>query len=44
MAHEETGQETAVTQSILRKNGKLKSSFYDKELARLQEELIKLQY
>ncbi|MCB9009992.1 MAG: polyphosphate kinase 2 [Ardenticatenaceae bacterium] len=44
MTHEEAGQETAVTQSILRKNGKLKSSFYDKELARLQEELIKLQY
>jgi len=26
------------------KNGKLKSAFYEKELARLQEELVKLQY
>lgn len=30
--------------SVLRKNGKLKTAFYEKELARLQEELIKLQY
>ncbi|GJM42840.1 MAG: polyphosphate kinase 2 [Ardenticatenaceae bacterium] len=38
--------ETAVPKpsSVLRKNGKLKSIFYEKELARLQEELIKLQY
>jgi polyphosphate kinase len=40
--------ETAVspekTNKILRKNGKLRTDFYEKELARLQEELIKLQY
>jgi polyphosphate kinase 2 len=36
---------TAVSpEKILRKNGKLKTAFYEKELARLQEELIKLQY
>jgi polyphosphate kinase 2 len=29
---------------MLRKNGKLKTSFYERELVRLQEELIKLQY
>lgn len=28
----------------LKKNGKLKNKFYQKELARLQEELVKLQY
>jgi polyphosphate kinase len=43
-----SGIETAVTtpnsQNILRKDGKLKSQFYNDELARLQEELIKLQY
>lgn len=46
MESESTAPETAVspTKSILRKDGKLKSEFYDKELARLQEELIKLQY
>jgi len=32
------------TNSILRKNGKLKTKFYERELVRLQEELIKLQY
>jgi len=37
--------ETAVSpEKILRKNGKLKTDFYEKELVRLQEELIKLQY
>ncbi|MFQ5486315.1 MAG: polyphosphate kinase 2 [Desulfobacterales bacterium] len=30
--------------SYLRKNGKLKSEFYEKEMVRLQEELVKLQY
>ena len=30
--------------SIYRKDGKLKNSFYEKELARLQEELVRLQY
>lgn len=48
MGNEEAKKETAVTnsqtQSILSKNGKLKTRFYEKELARLQEELIKLQY
>lgn len=29
---------------IYKKNGKLKNKFYEKELARLQEELVKLQY
>jgi|GEM_PF-3617385 len=28
---------------VYRKNGKLKTSFYEAELARLQEELVKLQ-
>ena len=27
-----------------RKNGKLKSSFYETELLRLQEEMVKIQY
>ncbi|MCA9896637.1 MAG: polyphosphate kinase 2 [Ardenticatenaceae bacterium] len=46
MGNESDAPETAVspTKSILRKDGKLKSEFYDKELSRLQEELIKLQY
>ncbi len=48
MAAENSGRETAVTtpktKSILCKDGKLKSKFYSQELARLQEELIKLQY
>lgn len=48
MGNEQTEKETAVTnpqtQSILSKNGKLKARFYDQELGRLQEELIKLQY
>lgn len=30
--------------SIYKKDGKLKNSFYEKELARLQEELVRLQY
>jgi polyphosphate kinase 2 len=43
---EASAPETAVSgqKSILRKNGKLKSNFYENELTRLQEELIKLQY
>lgn len=48
MAAEDSGRETAVTtpksKTNLRKDGKLKSKFYSRELARLQEELIKLQY
>lgn len=46
MEKEASAQETAVSgqKSILRKSGKLKSKFYEKELTRLQEELIKLQY
>ena len=48
MGNEQAERETSVTnsqtQSILSKNGKLKARFYEKELARLQEELIKLQY
>ncbi|WP_420627663.1 polyphosphate kinase 2 [Candidatus Leptofilum sp.] len=46
MGKEITIPETAVPKksSILRKNGKLKTAYYEKELARLQEELIKLQY
>ncbi|MCC6603036.1 MAG: polyphosphate kinase 2 [Anaerolineae bacterium] len=48
MAADNSGRETAVTtpknKSVLRKDGKLKSKFYSRELARLQEELIKLQY
>ena len=40
----ETAVSTLEPKSILRKNGKLKTSFYEKELVRLQEELIKLQY
>ncbi|MFZ1395338.1 MAG: polyphosphate kinase 2 [Candidatus Promineifilaceae bacterium] len=46
MENDSTAPETAVspTKSILRKDGKLKTEFYEKELARLQEELIKLQY
>lgn len=48
MDNKMTMGKTAVTDSqtkpILRKNGKLKTRFYERELARLQEELIKLQY
>ena len=44
LAVEETAVTTSPTKSILRKNGKLKTKFYERELARLQEELIKLQY
>ncbi len=48
MGTDVTASETAVSnpqnKSILRKNGKLKSNFYEQELVRLQEELIKLQY
>ncbi|MBK8901044.1 MAG: polyphosphate kinase 2 [Anaerolineaceae bacterium] len=48
MAAEDLARDTAVTtpqtKSILRKDGKLKTKFYNRELARLQEELIKLQY
>lgn len=48
MGNEQTEKETAVTnpqtESILSKSGKLKARFYDQELGRLQEELIKLQY
>ena len=40
----DTAVTTPPTSSILRKNGKLKTKFYERELARLQEELIKLQY
>ena len=46
MGNTDSAQATAVSdaKSVLRKDGKLKSKFYTKELARLQEELIKLQY
>ena len=40
----EPGTAVSKPKSILRKDGKLKTDFYEKELARLQEELIKLQY
>ena len=43
-AKAETAVTTPQTASVVRKNGKLKAKFYEKELARLQEELIKLQY
>jgi polyphosphate kinase 2 len=41
---DETAVNTPQPKSMLRKNGKLKTSFYERELVRLQEELIKLQY
>ncbi|MCP4422459.1 MAG: polyphosphate kinase 2 [Chloroflexi bacterium] len=48
MSTKNSEAETAVipekVTKILRKNGKLKTDYYEKELARLQEELIKLQY
>lgn len=44
MSTHSSESETAVSPNILRKNGKLKTQFYEKELVRLQEELIKLQY
>ncbi len=43
MTQEEMIQEEKES-TIYKKNGKLKNSFYEQELARLQEELVKLQY
>ena len=44
MAVSDTAVTASQTNSILRKNGKLQTRFYEQELVRLQEELIKLQY
>ena len=36
--------ESVPAESFINKKGKLKKSFYEQELTRLQEELVKLQY
>ncbi len=40
----EPGEESATVPRRYKKNGKLRTSYYEKELAMLQEELVQLQY